>query len=57
MSDTVHSRALDGNLLGDTTNRSVIVYLPPGYDSTSVKLRQETYLSDCVFSRFFSESE
>jgi S-formylglutathione hydrolase FrmB len=28
---TVHSRALEGNLLNDSTHRSVIVYLPPSY--------------------------
>jgi enterochelin esterase-like enzyme len=30
--DTVHSQALEGNLLDDSPNRSVYVYLPPGYD-------------------------
>jgi hypothetical protein len=33
ISDTVPSRALEGNLLGDTADRSVLVYLPPSYDS------------------------
>jgi hypothetical protein len=28
----VHARALEGNRLGDTTERSVTVYLPPSYD-------------------------
>jgi len=30
---TVHSRALEGNLLGDSPDRAVSIYLPPGYDS------------------------
>ncbi len=30
--DTVHSRALQGNLLGDPSDQPVAVYLPPGYD-------------------------
>jgi S-formylglutathione hydrolase FrmB len=37
VSNTVHSRALEGNLLGDTADRSVLVYLPPSYDSTPTK--------------------
>lgn len=44
VSDTVHSRALEGNLLENTTNRSVIVYLPPSYDSTSIKRYPVVYL-------------
>ena len=28
---TVHSTALEGNLLGDSPDRNVIIYLPPGY--------------------------
>jgi len=30
--DIVHSVALEGNLLNDPSNRSVLVYLPPSYD-------------------------
>ena len=30
--DKIHSPALEGNLLGDSADRSIIVYLPPGYD-------------------------
>ena len=29
--ETVHSRALVGNLLGDSPDRNVVIYLPPGY--------------------------
>ena len=29
----VHSPALEGNLLGDSADRGVTVYLPPGYDN------------------------
>jgi len=28
---TVHGRALEGNLEGDSPDRPVVVYLPPGY--------------------------
>lgn len=31
---TVHSSSLEGNLLGDPASRSLIVYLPPGYDTS-----------------------
>lgn len=31
--DTFHSVALEGNLLGDTADRNVIVYLPPSYNT------------------------
>jgi enterochelin esterase-like enzyme len=44
VSDTVHSRALEGNLLGDTADRSVLVYLPPSYDSTPTKRYPVVYL-------------
>src|SRR5712691_7752223 len=44
VSNTVHSRALGGNLLGDTADRSVIVYLPPSYDSTPTKRYPVVYL-------------
>ena len=33
--ETVHSSALVGNLLGDSPDRSVTVYLPPGYQGKS----------------------
>jgi hypothetical protein len=33
VSSTVRSAALDGNLLGDAADRSVIVYLPPSYEA------------------------
>ncbi|MEJ2667552.1 MAG: alpha/beta hydrolase-fold protein [Deinococcales bacterium] len=32
---TVHSRALEGNLLGDSPDRAVSIYLPPGYGNGS----------------------
>lgn len=32
--DTIYSPALAGNLLGDSANRSVIIYLPPSYTRT-----------------------
>jgi S-formylglutathione hydrolase len=31
----VHSSALEGNLLGDSPERNVTIYLPPGYAATS----------------------
>ncbi len=44
VSSTVHSRALEGNLLGDAADRSVIVYLPPSYDGTPTKRYPVVYL-------------
>lgn len=37
--ETIHveSKALEGNLLGDPTRRSVAVYLPPGYDESDAE--------------------
>ncbi|MES2604348.1 MAG: alpha/beta hydrolase-fold protein, partial [Pseudomonadota bacterium] len=31
----VHGKSLEGNLNGDTPDRDVFIYLPPGYDSNS----------------------
>lgn len=42
--DTVHSQALEGNLLGDSADRSVIVYLPPSYDTAPTKHYPVVYL-------------
>lgn len=33
----VHSRALEGNLLGDTADQQVAIYLPPGYAASPQK--------------------
>jgi enterochelin esterase-like enzyme len=44
VSSTVRSAALEGNLLGDAADRSVIVYLPPSYDSTPTKRYPVVYL-------------
>jgi S-formylglutathione hydrolase len=33
--ETVHSRSLEGNLLGDSPDRAVSVYLPPGYQNNA----------------------
>ena len=35
--DTVHSEALENNFLGDSPDRPVSIYLPPGYDSSPDK--------------------
>ncbi len=40
LSVTVHSPSLEGNLLGDSPERSVIVYLPPGYHDEENKERE-----------------
>jgi S-formylglutathione hydrolase FrmB len=40
----VHSQALRGNLLGDSPERDVTVYLPPGYDETPEKRFPVVYL-------------
>ncbi len=41
---TVHSQALEGNLNGDTPDRAVFIYLPPGYDSNPDKRYPVVYL-------------
>jgi len=38
------SAALEGNLLGDSPDRSVVVYLPPGYDTTPDRRYPTVYL-------------
>ena len=40
----VHSEALEGNLLGDSPDRSVTVYLPPSYDHTPGRRYPVIYL-------------
>jgi len=42
--DIVHSKALEGNHLGDSPDRSVLVYLPPSYDNSSVSRYPVLYL-------------
>jgi S-formylglutathione hydrolase len=42
--DTLHSRALEHNLYGDTPDRPMLVYLPPGYGSTPMKRYPVVYL-------------
>ena len=44
VSNTIRSRAVEANLLGDTADRSVIVYLPPSYESTPTKRYPVVYL-------------
>jgi S-formylglutathione hydrolase len=41
---TVHSRALEKNLLGDSPDQSVIIYLPPSYDTTPTRRYPVVYL-------------
>lgn len=41
---TVHSTALEGNLNGDTPDRAVFIYLPPGYDSNPNKRYPVVYM-------------
>jgi S-formylglutathione hydrolase FrmB len=41
---TVHSTALEGNLNGDTPDRAVFIYLPPGYDRNPDKRYPVVYL-------------
>lgn len=40
----VHGKSLEGNLDGDTPDRNVIVYLPPGYDTNSSQRYPVVYL-------------
>lgn len=40
----VHSPALEGNLLGDSADRNVTIYLPPGYDENAGQRYPVLYL-------------
>lgn len=42
--DVVHSPGLEGNLLGDSADRSVIVYLPPSYGTSPERRYPVVYL-------------
>lgn len=42
--EVVHSAALEGNLLGDSPDRNVTVYLPPGYDDDPAVRYPAVYL-------------
>ncbi|HTE46155.1 MAG TPA: alpha/beta hydrolase-fold protein [Gemmatimonadaceae bacterium] len=42
--DTLHSKALEGNLYGDSPNRSMAVYLPQTYDASPSKRYPVVYL-------------
>ncbi len=42
--DKVHSPAIEGNLLGDSADRSVIVYLPPSYETSPEQRYPVVYL-------------
>jgi S-formylglutathione hydrolase FrmB len=41
---TVHAASLEGNLNGDSPDRSVFIYLPPGYDRNSDKRYPVVYM-------------
>jgi len=41
---TVHGAGLEDNLLGDSPNRQVMVYLPPSYTTTPTKRYPTIYL-------------
>jgi len=42
--ETVHSPSLEGNLLGDSPDRSVTIYLPPSYDTEPGRRYPVVYL-------------
>jgi S-formylglutathione hydrolase len=44
ITSTVHGRALEGNLLGDSPDRSVTVYLPPSYFTEKTRRYPVVYL-------------
>ncbi|MFC1692115.1 alpha/beta hydrolase [Candidatus Latescibacterota bacterium] len=44
ITESVHCPALEGNLLGDAPDRSVIIYLPPGYEDNPDKRYPVIYL-------------
>lgn len=56
--DTVISKALAGNLLGQSASREVIVYLPGGYDAdVGDPLRRDAYPSLYLFHRYDGRAE
>lgn len=42
--DTLHSRAIEHNLYGDTPERPMLVYLPPSYSASSTRRYPVVYL-------------
>ncbi|MFC1539716.1 alpha/beta hydrolase [Candidatus Latescibacterota bacterium] len=44
ITESVHSLALEGNLLGDSPDRNVLIYLPPDYEENTVKKYPAIYL-------------
>jgi S-formylglutathione hydrolase len=44
VTETLHSRALRGNLIGDTPDRRITIYLPPSYERDSAKRYPVLYL-------------
>ena len=44
ITDTLHSQALEGNLLGDSPDRKVLIYLPPDYEENQTKRFPVIYL-------------
>lgn len=44
VNETIHSPALEGNLLGDSADRDLIVYLPPSYDTSPEQRYPAVYL-------------
>ena len=42
--ETLHSRALEGNRIGDTPDRKITIYLPPGYDRVTTRRYPVVYL-------------
>jgi len=41
---TVHGRSLEGNLEGESPDRAVTIYLPPGYDASTARRYPVVYL-------------
>jgi hypothetical protein len=44
VNEKIHSPALEGNLLGDSADRDLIVYLPPSYDTSPEQRYPTVYL-------------
>jgi S-formylglutathione hydrolase FrmB len=42
--ETLHSRALQGNRIGDTADRKITIYLPPSYDRDPARRYPAVYL-------------
>ncbi|MGC3948521.1 MAG: alpha/beta hydrolase-fold protein [Chryseolinea sp.] len=54
----IHSKALEGNLIGANSTRTINTYLPPGYFSSGTRYPVVYYFHNLLFSadRLFNET-